>query len=152
MEDAEKDVIADLGLETGAGVEKWDTIIQEKLGLKISDMATAIGSWVIKNAEELALEFTNIAPNGDYALLIENNDDIDPQEEIISEQDLLLMIQSLPDGYRMVFNLYAIEDYSHKQIAEMLKISESTSKTQLFKARNLLQKKIQIFQSNKVIV
>ncbi|NVO03302.1 MAG: RNA polymerase sigma factor [Bacteroidetes bacterium] len=85
-------------------------------------------------------------------LLIENNEDIDPQEEIISEQELLLMIQSLPDGYRMVFNLYAIEDYSHKQIAEMLKISESTSKTQLFKARNLLQKKIQIFQSNKVLV
>ena len=67
-------------------------------------------------------------------------------------EELYASIQTLPATYQMVFNLYAIEDYSHKQIAEMLKISESTSKTQLFKARNLLQKKIQIFQSNKVLV
>ncbi len=54
-------------------------------------------------------------------------------------EDLLAMVQQLPDGYRTVFNLYAIEGYSHKEIAEQLGISESTSKSQLSRARALLQ-------------
>jgi RNA polymerase sigma factor (sigma-70 family) len=63
----------------------------------------------------------------------------------------MAMIQDLPKGYQMVFNLFAIEEYSHKQIAEMLNISESTSKTQLFKARSLLQKKIIELQRKNVL-
>jgi len=62
----------------------------------------------------------------------------------LSHEDLLSVIRSLPDGYRMVFNMYAIEGYSHKDIADMLNISINTSKTQLFKARKLIQKKIGI--------
>ena len=69
----------------------------------------------------------------------------------ISENELMAMIQDLPQGYQMVFNLFAIEEYSHKQIAEMLNISESTSKTQLFKARSLLQKKIIELQRKNVL-
>ncbi|MDP4281575.1 MAG: RNA polymerase sigma factor [Bacteroidota bacterium] len=70
----------------------------------------------------------------------ENNDhDEFPQ---ISQEELFLMIQSLPDGYRMVFNLYVIEEYSHKEIAEILGISENTSKTQLLKARRFLRNSI----------
>ena len=49
------------------------------------------------------------------------------------------LIDKLPEGYRMVFNMYAIEGYKHSEIAEMLSIAESTSKSQLFKARKLLQ-------------
>ncbi len=52
------------------------------------------------------------------------------------------LIDSLPDGYRAVFVLYAIEGYKHQEIAEMLDISESTSKSQLFKARRVLQEKL----------
>jgi RNA polymerase sigma-70 factor (ECF subfamily) len=48
-------------------------------------------------------------------------------------------LQKLPAGYRTVFNLYAIEGYGHAEIAEMLEINENTSKTQLFKARKMLQ-------------
>lgn len=59
--------------------------------------------------------------------------------ERLNEKDILDAISSLPDGYRMVFNLYAIEGYSHKEIAEMLDIDESTSRSQLFKARNTLK-------------
>ena len=59
---------------------------------------------------------------------------------------LLSMIQSLPQGYRVVFNMYVFEDFSHKEIAETLKISENTSKTQLMKARRLLRKKIEEFK------
>lgn len=55
-------------------------------------------------------------------------------------EDLLKMLQSLPTGYQTVFNLYAIEGYKHKEIAKMLNISENTSKSQLRKAKAMLQK------------
>jgi RNA polymerase sigma factor (sigma-70 family) len=54
-------------------------------------------------------------------------------------QDLLKMIQSLPTGCQVIFNLYAIEGYQHKEIAEMLNISEGTSKSQYSRAKSLLQ-------------
>ncbi len=54
--------------------------------------------------------------------------------------DLMTMVQNLPIGYRTVFNLYAIEGYSHKEIAKQLGITESTSKSQLSRARAILQK------------
>lgn len=60
----------------------------------------------------------------------------------ISEKELLAIIETLPAGYKMVFNLYAIEGLSHKEIAEMLDIKESTSRSQLVKARKLLQLKV----------
>lgn len=59
-----------------------------------------------------------------------------------SEEELMEMITSLPPQYRMVFNLYAIEGMSHKEIAQMLGISEGTSKSNLFRAREWLKKKI----------
>lgn len=57
----------------------------------------------------------------------------------LSTAELLQLIEQLPDGYRLIFNMYAIEGYSHKEIATMLGISEGTSKSQLSKARKLLQ-------------
>ncbi len=57
-------------------------------------------------------------------------------------KDLLHTVQQLPDGYRMVFNLFAIEGYSHKEISAKLGISENTSKTQLLRARKSLRKKL----------
>ena len=53
------------------------------------------------------------------------------------------MLQELSQGYKTVFNLYVIEGYSHKEIADMLSITEGTSKSQLARARYLLQKKLQ---------
>lgn len=60
--------------------------------------------------------------------------------DALEEQDLLAMIEKLPTGYKTIFNLYAIEGFSHKEIAEMLQVSESTSKSQLSRARLHLQK------------
>jgi len=57
--------------------------------------------------------------------------------------DLLKLIQQLPLGYRTVFNLYAVEGYTHKEIADKLQISENTSKSQYSRARTLLQKKLE---------
>jgi RNA polymerase sigma factor (sigma-70 family) len=57
-------------------------------------------------------------------------------------EELLNMIRELPTGCRTVFNMFAIEGYSHKEIAEMLEVSEGTSKSQFYRARKLLQEKI----------
>lgn len=62
--------------------------------------------------------------------------------EELSANDLLKLISELPHGFRVVFNMYAIEGYSHKEIADALGITESTSRSQLTRARHLLQKRI----------
>lgn len=67
----------------------------------------------------------------------------------ISSDEIYQLIAELPDGYRTVFNLFAIEGYSHKEIAEQLNINEGTSKSQLNHARKLLQKKILYRQTAK---
>lgn len=61
----------------------------------------------------------------------------------ISTQELLQLINKLPEGYRLIFNLYAIEGYSHKEIASMLNIAEGTSKSQLSKAKIFLKNLIE---------
>ncbi len=63
-------------------------------------------------------------------------------ENHLEAQDLLNLISELPSGYRIVFNMYAIDGYSHKEIGEQLGINENTSKSQLSRARSVLQKKL----------
>lgn len=64
--------------------------------------------------------------------------------------DLLEIIQSLPDGCRIVFNLFAIEGYSHKEISEMTGISVGTSKSQYNRAKSLLRLKIEMLEKEKL--
>jgi RNA polymerase sigma factor (sigma-70 family) len=68
-------------------------------------------------------------------------DDTSPyEEELYTPEMMMKAIQELPEGYRIVFNLYVFENYSHKDIAEQLGISENTSKSQLSRARGYLRK------------
>lgn len=84
-------------------------------------------------------------------IFTENIDDnpISDMSQVGQEQtnykDLLSLVQQLPLGYRTVFNMYAIEGYSHKEISEMLNISEGNSKSQLSRARKWLQTKLVTF-------
>ena len=64
------------------------------------------------------------------------------QTQNIGYKELMKLIMTLPPGFRTVFNMYAIEGYSHKEISEMLGITETTSRTQLSRARIWLQNKI----------
>ena len=68
----------------------------------------------------------------------------------LTQKDLMVLINNLPDGYRVVFNLYVIEGYQHDEIAEMLGIQPGTSRSQLVKARTMLQR--QITQLQKIAV
>lgn len=67
----------------------------------------------------------------------------------LEAEDLMKLIQELPAGYRMVFNLYAIDGFSHKEIAEQIGITESTSKSQLSRARMHLQARLQTMEQDR---
>ena len=96
---------------------------------------------MVNNAIELYRQnlrmFAIIDPVNDGSSVPE----ISPSHNLHTE-DLLKFIQELSPGYRMVFNMYAIEGYNHREIAETLGINEGTSKSQLARARTLLQEKI----------
>lgn len=67
----------------------------------------------------------------------------------LAEKDIIKLVQELSPGYRTVFNLYAIEGYAHKEIGYLLGISEGTSKSQLARAKGILQKKVELFLEEK---
>lgn len=73
---------------------------------------------------------------------------VDIDDEEVSLDFLLNLIQELPDRYRMVFNLYVLDGYSHKEISKMLQIAEGTSKSNLARARNILKQKIELHQES----
>ena len=80
----------------------------------------------------------------------EINDDLDVEQSMsvdgiatLGAEELLKLISALPDGYRVVFNLYVLEGYDHNEIATMLDINAATSRSQLSKARKVLQTQIE---------
>jgi RNA polymerase sigma-70 factor (ECF subfamily) len=99
----------------------------------------------IRHLEKKKLHFKDIDENS------QNTPKIEAQAyNHLGEDDLLKLINQLPDGYRLVFNLNVIEGYSHEEIAEMLNIQAGTSRSQLVKARKMLQQ--QILQLQKIAV
>ena len=81
--------------------------------------------------------------------LMEKTDDEEPKAEQITAGELHQLISELPDGYRTVVNLYVFENHSHKQIAELLGITESTSASQFYYAKRLLGKRIKELTNGK---
>ena len=78
----------------------------------------------------------------------DESDPVLPDAALLMEE-LLDIVASLPDGYRTVFNLYAIEGYSHKEISGLLGIDENTSKSQLSRARQLLRQRLSDLKTRK---
>ena len=120
-----------------------------KLFTKIDSFtgAGAFGGWVRRIFVTTSLEYLRqndtlkqSASIEEYGNYIENDDVTVLQK--ISADDLMACVAQLSDGYRTVFNLYAIEGYSHAEIAEMLGISEATSRSQFMRARKILQKNV----------
>jgi RNA polymerase sigma-70 factor (ECF subfamily) len=75
----------------------------------------------------------------------EESVDVELDDDNLSMDYLLQIIQELPDRYRLVFNLYVMDDYSHKEIAEMMGITTGTSKSNLARGRMILKEKIEIY-------
>jgi RNA polymerase sigma-70 factor (ECF subfamily) len=89
----------------------------------------------IKNNKKFRLD-----KNIDEAVALSDNGE--DQLEALQAADLMKLIAQMPDGYKTVFNLFVVEGYGHKEIAEVMGISESTSKTQFLKGKNWLVKRI----------
>lgn len=89
----------------------------------------------IKNNKKFRLD-----KNIDDAISLSDNGE--DQMEALQAADLMKLIAQMPEGYNTVFNLFVVEGYGHKEIAELMGISESTSKTQFLKGKNWLVKRI----------
>jgi RNA polymerase sigma factor (sigma-70 family) len=117
------------------------------------DSHKPFAAWVGRIMMNTAIDYYR--SNLKYAL----TDDLDMAQEVADNdlpdrklhyEDLLAMIQKLPNAYRTVFNLFAVEGYSHEEIAELLNISTGTSKSNLFKAREKL--KNMILESEYIVI
>lgn len=104
----------------------------------------ALGGWIRRIMINESLNFIRYQKNLFVEVEEENHSVLSHEDvqENANAEHLMMMISELPLGYRTVFNLYGIEGYSHKEIGEMLGISENTSKSQLSKARKHLQQKL----------
>jgi len=102
-------------------------------------------AWVRRVMVNTAIDFYRKNATEPIMGDIEVAGDVLEQQDVLSDMnhaELMQCLQLLPAGYKMVFNMYVIEGYSHKEIAEALKVSVGTSKSQLAKARVYLQKLI----------
>ncbi len=114
----------------------------------------AIEGWMRKIIVNTALEkFRNtIQTEPIHEIYVKTKEDDTNIESEISKQDLLKLVQNLSPQYRTVFNLYAIEGYSHKEISKMLNISEGTSKSNLSRARTILQEKVSALYNSSTLI
>lgn len=107
--------------------------------------AEAFPGWIRRVMINTALERCRsqvVMQRIDEDPLILNDQITDDVLDELNAEALILMIRELPPRYRMVFNLYAIEGYNHREIGEMLGISDGTSKSNLSRARAILQEKV----------
>lgn len=102
-------------------------------------------AWMRKITVRAAIRWVSRTQKLQESLLMEEGGDIAQVPEVeqhLAIEEIIGYLQTLPTGYRTVFNLYVIEGYKHDEIAEMLGISTGTSRSQLARARKLLQEKI----------
>lgn len=86
---------------------------------------------------------------GDDFQIAEPEDEDGPGLEEISQQEIMNIIQMLPDGYRTVFNLFVFEGKSHREIAELLGVAENSSASQFHRAKSMLARKIKEYKMSK---
>jgi len=107
----------------------------------------SLGGWMRRIFITTALEFLRNSRSLYSLDILDYEETIENYEisavENLSAEEILECISELPKGYQLVFNLYAIEGYSHAEIAKMLNVKEGTSRSQFAHAKQLLQKKVQ---------
>ena len=131
--------------------EEAEDIYQEAFvkifnNIKSLEKPEAVGAWVRKTVIHTAINYYHanlkFQQNTDYENIVLSNDDYPNLLSTLTSEELLALINQLPDGYRMVFNLYVIDGYNHAEIGELLGVSENTSKSQLSRAKELLRKQL----------
>jgi RNA polymerase sigma-70 factor (ECF subfamily) len=111
----------------------------------------SLQAWMKKITVNMALKSLNKRDITSDILSVDINNKIDIEPTALQKlqaEDLMKIIQTLPEGYRQVFNLSVVEGYKHNEIAEMLNIKEVTSRSNLSRAKQLLRKKLIAFKKN----
>lgn len=136
-----KDIFQDTYLKIFNAIESYD----EKKG--------AIGGWIARITVNTALSYlkkqSRIDLKDTFLSDIEPITNEDPIADL-SAKEIFAQVASLPDGYRVIFNLFVVEGYSHKEIGELLQITPSTSRSQLARAKSLLKKNITSAQNSMI--
>ena len=133
-----------------------EDVVQEtfiKIFMKIGSLRDekSLTSWIKTITTNTCLDFLK-SKNNDYIItsIDEANEDIKDEYhknyDDIPTQQLLAFVQELPDGYRTIFNLCAIDGYSYEETAKMLNCTASNVRSQYFRARNLLKEKIEHYE------
>ena len=122
-----------------------DSFIKAFHNMKTFQNKGALGGWLRKLTLNTALEQYRKGKKSSQTIeLREGTNYVDDVAiENLKLEDLLKKIQNLPPGFRTIFNLYAVEGFNHREIGEMLNISDGTSKSQYSRARLLLRKMIE---------
>ena len=121
-----------------------DAFFQAYININKLRSIDSFGAWIKRIVINQCLKFLR------SRILFSDIDSVNQEDENVSDDDINEYsmqqinneIRELPDGCRIIFNLFLLENYTHKDIAEMLNISESTSKSQYQRARKLLQKRL----------
>lgn len=128
-----------------------DAFVKIFINIKQLKDENTLSSWIKSITTHCALDFLK-ARNGNHNFvpideITTDIADVYCENDVdIPEEKLLQFIQELPDGYRTVFNLYAIDGYKQEEIAEMLGCSHANVRTQYFKAKNVLKEKIENYE------
>lgn len=120
-----------------------DTFVKLYRDLYQYQPTSALGAWVRRVSVNTALMHVRkkrmLFSDVELYNLVEHRQSNDDVFSTIGAKEIMKMVQQLPDGYRIVFNLYVVEGYSHKEIAEQLNVSVNTSKSQLSRAKKMLR-------------
>lgn len=123
-----------------------DGFVKVFTGMDSYSGAGSFEGWMRKIFVNCALEYLRKSDVLRESTDLDNTAElIHPESSVLSDMsaaELMKLVQELPTGFRTVFNLFAIEGYSHKEISEMLNITESTSRSQFTRAKQMLQKRI----------
>jgi RNA polymerase sigma factor (sigma-70 family) len=131
-----EDVLQEAFVKVFKKISKFENTGSFEGWLRRTVVNTAINYYnSIKKESEKMAEFGDSLEN--------QGSEITEEEPSYTLEEMMEAINQLPEGYKVVFNLYAIDQYSHKEISEALNITEGTSKSQLFKARAFLKKTLQ---------
>ena len=138
--------------------EEAEDVLQEAFvkifkGIRSVEEYNYLERWMIRTSINTAINYYHRNKRHHEHLGIDTLESFTEEDSnIVAQLDnnrLLELINALPDGYRMVFNLYVIEGYKHREIASMLDISENTSKSKLSRAKMLLKEKLQLMGIDK---
>ena len=106
---------------------------------------SSLYSWMKRVVVNVALRHIQNNANYNTNLQLNENIEIKVKDDVMSDisaEEVIKVLQQLPPGFRTIFNLYAIEGYKHKEIAEMLHISENTSKVTIFQGKKIITESV----------